>query len=501
MSVNDIIHSEVRLFVQDGHMTCLCTNLAHQKRQTCQSKLSHQVQNELKSGIKHDNIFFQVHLQQSDNSCSSQMFKLVLSMYVRTYLPVQQNISTATTTSITSQKKSIAFNFYVSKDMLQWMLGGELCTLDAETEDDTSRSFSLPLFLRQVSDRPLGSFHSQSVQQGQQHQDEEGHEKAARATAIATAIATATEEETLQQQLLTLGMLPSLRPYQLQAILWMKRREGTQHTSASPTLSERRGCQTERITANTQGFVLLPSSHHRRHYRATGAGAGALQSTVAVGHWVCYEVDSTASGTPADQQEDSAREATSLLDVQCTRGEEGEEEEEEESAVWFNTLTGKAMVFRDRTLHFSSSSSGSGHHKNYQQSIVEKMSQNCSPVVSGGMLCDEPGLGKTLEVLGLVLMDKAKNQTPCHEVNTASSALPVSPEGKESSQPDTTSTSRPTASAADVACVCMRTSYRPKLHLGWVQCDVCDRYCHITCAGKWDSRLRLYSISESFILL
>ena len=37
---------------------------------------------------------------------------------------------------------------------------------------------------------------------------------------------------------------------------------------------------------------------------------------------------------------------------------------------------------------------------------------------------------------------------------------------------------------ADVACVCMNTTYRRKLHIGWVQCDVCDRYCHITCAGK-----------------
>lgn len=39
-------------------------------------------------------------------------------------------------------------------------------------------------------------------------------------------------------------------------------------------------------------------------------------------------------------------------------------------------------------------------------------------------------------------------------------------------------------SVVDVACGCQQTKYKPKLHLGWVQCDGCYRYCHITCAGQ-----------------
>lgn len=101
---------------------------------------------------------------------------------------------------------------------------------------------------------------------------------------------------------------------------------------------------------------------------------------------------------------------------------------------------------------------------------------------------------KTLEVLGLILVDKDKCTfaESCHHPapDPAPGRGSTTLEGEEQCMPlphmtegATTTTTTATASA-DVACVCMRTSYRPKLHLGWVQCDDCDRYCHITCAGK-----------------
>jgi hypothetical protein len=80
-------------------------------------------------------------------------------------------------------------------------------------------------------------------------------------------------------------------------------------------------------------------------------------------------------------------------------------------------------------------------------------------------------------------MDKAVSaQCVSKDAREATTAAPPPPRVRnttEESSSDTVSVNE----AADVACVCMHTAYKPKLHLGWVQCDVCDRYCHITCAG------------------
>ena len=80
---------------------------------------------------------------------------------------------------------------------------------------------------------------------------------------------------------------------------------------------------------------------------------------------------------------------------------------------------------------------------------------------------------KTLEVLGLVLMNKRKVSWN----NNLNSGV----KGERERLDD--SNRRETNEATEAACVCMKTSFRKKLHLGWVQCDVCDRHCHITCAG------------------
>lgn len=107
---------------------------------------------------------------------------------------------------------------------------------------------------------------------------------------------------------------------------------------------------------------------------------------------------------------------------------------------------------------------------------------------------------KTLEVLGLILMDKEKGNTTTGESGNYSgdgSGLP-NHSTSESRSDKTVPASRQSGGEA-VACVCMKTSYRPKLHLGWVQCDVCDRYCHITCAGAFAclSLLCTYDATET----
>ena len=78
------------------------------------------------------------------------------------------------------------------------------------------------------------------------------------------------------------------------------------------------------------------------------------------------------------------------------------------------------------------------------------------------------------------MMDKSKARVYCDKGQDTPSPLDdfvLSQRGHERDYADE-------KESADVACVCLQAKYKPKLHLGWVQCDGCNRYCHITCAGE-----------------
>lgn len=366
MAVSDIEHLEVQLFIQDGYMTCLCTNPSNQTRQVCRSKVPHQVQVELKSGLKRGTLSFQVHLQyprsgsqEGRSSLEHPRRTLALNMFARMYPLTQQGEVIPSFTT-----REAYFNFYLSRELLQWMLGEDLCT--SVSTNNEGQSFSLPLFLRQISDRPRGDCVSQSNKQGGGTEEE-----------------VQTTEHSLHLKLQALGMLPSLRPYQLQAILWMMRREGRQIDKCMPL-------SLERITASTQGFVMLPSSHCRRNYRAVSS-RNNLNATEVLGiakHKWEFSAESGGITVPMGGEGGKP-----LLALQSSSLES---EDDADTVVWFNILTGKAVVVRNKDNNVLS---GDSHNQvnrspsNNENAAVAHVLQSCAPLVSGGMLCDEPGLG------------------------------------------------------------------------------------------------------------
>jgi hypothetical protein len=163
----------------------------------------------------------------------------------------------------------------------------------------------------------------------------------------------------------------------------MMRREGRQSCSSSPSTctQEEKEDSTERVTACTQGFVLLPSACWRHNYRAANINhqcneSAEKDSSAGISHWEC------CNDSAEFKHSEGSVKATTLLASESNCGGVVKDE-----TVWFNMLTGIGVVFYDHANHqLSSSSANENKHLEYLFSY-------CSPVVSGGMLCDEPGLG------------------------------------------------------------------------------------------------------------
>jgi hypothetical protein len=238
--------------------------------------------------------------------------------------------------------------------------------------NNSAHNFSVPLFLRQVSDRSCTAHCRGGWSVPDEEEEEEGGEEEREE-----------QQEELLSQLKVLGLLPPLRPYQLHAILWMMRREGRGgHGDLSSAHGTAAGGGADRVTTDAQGFVRLPSSSHRRNYSANNAFHHR--------HWVA---DSNCEADLLGGEESVA--GISLEDILRNGG--GGHSHRHENNVWFNVLTGKGVVFseeeeeEEKASESSSSSRASSKSSEARQS--DYLSKCCSALVSGGMLCDEPGLG------------------------------------------------------------------------------------------------------------
>lgn len=320
--------------------------------------------------------------------------------------------------------------------------------------------------------------------------------------------------QSLRDDLRQAGLLPEFREYQVTGVEWMIRREGWHLQNRKDCAGDGTGMDESSDTANTdasqdnrvgidvQGWCLLP--------RGVGLAQDGFFFPVeceesALTSYSCF--DYSYSYNP-----DESRDYSGDCDVNSMH---------RSGDVWFNILTEQGVVIHSKDcsegkgkegegfgagvdLDWHSSCDSDDDDESCEQragySYESETSHRCcswtpstSQLVRGGILADEPGLGKTVELLGLIAVVNYRNhyfsdnadvgvtrggvglddvQGGLCEIESSHAGEKIEGESLESRD------------GATSVCVCMRESFSKKLHKGWVQCDVCDSYVHITCAGS-----------------
>lgn len=248
----------------------------------------------------------------------------------------------------------------------------------------------------------------------------------------------------LREKIRTAGLLPELRDYQLAGVRWMMGREG--------------GVGDQRVGLDMQGWSILPRTRPKL--------------------WVDSSNSETKETTSPHEK---------LAASRCCEDKNGCEEAD----VWYNCLTGEGRV-----VYLVSTSSRQlveteveADGRSSGTPFDEMWTPPSDPLVCGGVLADEPGLGKTVELLGLILVqqllseERTSEEKVCKREEEEERERSMSTVAKDESVV-ADSSDKTEAGVGSSVCVCMRDTFRKKLHKGWVQCDVCNSYSHITCAGS-----------------
>jgi hypothetical protein len=311
---------------------------------------------------------------------------------------------------------------------------------------------------------------------------------------LAAQTESAEAEQRLRDELRVAGLLPELREYQVAGVEWMARREqgkercteslvdSSSHLSAAAVGAddlhqqededEEWGCdgesESEDVGLDTQGWSLLP-----RIVQGGGYHSGLFSPVIDT-------IDDISASSSSYGSFSSEEIDYTVHDIV---------EELRFCEVWYNSVTEEGVVLHlpsfntkeEAEANVSASASFTADEHTQYPSYLSVWRPRTSPLVCGGILADEPGLGKTVELLALILLSHHRSHHGDDEdINRKVEPSPEVTTAEIGNAPITCGNGSGSGSSV---CVCMRESFSKKLHKGWVQCDVCDSYVHLTCAG------------------